>query len=74
MHVYDVDGDGDNDVITSLQAHGFGLAWFEQTKDGAVSCSSKKHQITGASPEKTAMVSSSRNSMPSTWSIWMGTA
>lgn len=27
---YDVDGDGDNDVITSIEAHGFGLAWFEQ--------------------------------------------
>ena len=32
MHVYDVDGDGDNDVITSLDAHGFGLAWFEIPK------------------------------------------
>jgi len=30
MHVYDVDGDGLNDVVTSLQAHGFGLAWFQQ--------------------------------------------
>ena len=29
MQVYDVDGDGDNDVVTSLQAHGWGLAWFE---------------------------------------------
>jgi hypothetical protein len=29
MHVYDVDGDGDQDVVTSLQAHGWGLAWFE---------------------------------------------
>ena len=31
MFAYDVDGDGDNDVVTSLEAHGFGLAWFEQT-------------------------------------------
>lgn len=30
MYVYDVNGDGLNDVVTSLQAHGFGLAWFEQ--------------------------------------------
>ncbi|HTF87713.1 MAG TPA: PVC-type heme-binding CxxCH protein [Planctomycetota bacterium] len=30
MYAYDVDGDGDNDVITSLAAHGFGLSWFEQ--------------------------------------------
>lgn len=36
--VYDVDGDGDNDVVSSLNAHGWGLAWFEQrhAKDGAV--------------------------------------
>ena len=29
MLVYDVDGDGDNDVVTSLAAHAWGLAWFE---------------------------------------------
>ncbi len=32
MYAYDVDGDGDNDVITSLAAHDFGLAWYEQKK------------------------------------------
>lgn len=37
MLVYDVDGDGDNDVVTSLWAHGWGLAWFENVpKDGSV--------------------------------------
>jgi hypothetical protein len=30
MYAYDVDDDGDNDVITSLAAHDYGLAWFEQ--------------------------------------------
>ena len=35
MCVYDVNGDGLNDVVTSLQAHGFGLAWFEQKRDAA---------------------------------------
>ncbi|MEZ5284900.1 MAG: FG-GAP-like repeat-containing protein [Vicinamibacterales bacterium] len=30
--VYDVNGDGLNDVVTSLQAHGWGLSWFEQKK------------------------------------------
>ncbi len=30
MYAYDVDGDGDNDVITSLAAHDYGLAWYEQ--------------------------------------------
>lgn len=37
MHTYDVDGDGDNDVITSLVAHGYGLSWFEHVKqDGEI--------------------------------------
>ena len=30
MYVYDVNGDGLNDVITSLAAHGYGLVWYEQ--------------------------------------------
>ena len=30
IHVYDVDGDGLNDIITSHQAHGVGLAWYRQ--------------------------------------------
>jgi len=33
MYVYDVNGDGLNDVITSLAAHGYGLAWFEQYRE-----------------------------------------
>ena len=33
MHVYDFDGDGDNDVLSS-SAHGVGIWWHEQTKDG----------------------------------------
>src|SRR4029453_13708880 len=32
MCVYDVNGDGLSDVVTALQAHGFGLAWFEQKR------------------------------------------
>lgn len=32
MLVYDVDGDGDNDVITS-SAHNYGIWWFEQLED-----------------------------------------
>jgi hypothetical protein len=34
MYAYDVNGDGLNDVITSIEAHGYGLAWFEQKKEG----------------------------------------
>ncbi|MBM4363657.1 MAG: VCBS repeat-containing protein [Deltaproteobacteria bacterium] len=31
MFTLDVDGDGDRDVVTTLEAHGWGLAWYEQT-------------------------------------------
>ena len=34
MFAYDVDRDGDNDVITCLAAHGYGLAWYEHIKKG----------------------------------------
>lgn len=51
MHAYDVDGDGDNDVITSLAAHEFGLAWFEQLRqDGEIAF--REHLIMGSRPEE----------------------
>jgi hypothetical protein len=51
MYAYDVDGDGDNDVITSLAAHDFGLAWHEQVReDGKVSF--RQHVIMGDRPEQ----------------------
>lgn len=33
MLVYDVNGDGLNDVITSWDGHGYGLAWYEQKRE-----------------------------------------
>ena len=38
MFAYDVDGDGLSDVVTSLEGHGRGLAWFRQVRaaDGAI--------------------------------------
>ncbi|MFN7139060.1 MAG: FG-GAP repeat domain-containing protein [Limisphaerales bacterium] len=33
MYVYDVNGDGLNDVITGFAAHAYGLSWHEQLKD-----------------------------------------
>jgi hypothetical protein len=33
MMEYDVNGDGFNDVITSIKAHEYGLAWYEQVKE-----------------------------------------
>jgi hypothetical protein len=46
MFAYDVDGDGDSDVITSLAAHDFGLAWFEQVGEADW----KQHLIMGSQP------------------------
>jgi hypothetical protein len=47
MVVYDVNGDGLNDVVTSTQAHGFGLSWFEQKRDAAGVISFVEHEIAG---------------------------
>jgi hypothetical protein len=46
MGVYDVNGDGLNDVVTSLEAHGWGLAWFEQKRDAGGAISFTQHIIT----------------------------
>jgi len=35
MVVYDVNADGLNDVVAGVNAHGFGLAWFQQKRDAA---------------------------------------
>ncbi len=51
MYAYDVDDDGDNDVITSLSAHNFGLAWHEQVK-GEEGITFKQHLIMGSKPEE----------------------
>jgi FG-GAP-like repeat len=51
MYACDVNGDGKNDIITSLEAHGYGLAWFEQTKDDGVE-GWTKHVIVGKTPEE----------------------
>ncbi len=29
MYAYDINGDGRNDVVSVIEAHGFGLSWFE---------------------------------------------
>ena len=45
MSVYDVNGDRLADVVTALQAHAFGLAWFEQKRDAAGAISFVQHMI-----------------------------
>lgn len=51
MFACDVDGDGDSDVVTALDAHGWGLAWFEQLReDGRTTF--RKHTIMGDRSEE----------------------
>jgi len=45
MGVYDVNGDGLADVVTVLQAHGYGLAWYEQKRDAQGNISFVEHTI-----------------------------
>jgi hypothetical protein len=46
ISVYDFNGDGLNDVVSALSAHGWGLAWFEQKKtNGTISF--VRHTIMG---------------------------
>jgi Domain of Unknown Function (DUF1080)/FG-GAP-like repeat len=43
--VYDVNGDGLNDVVTSLEAHAFGLAWYEQKRSSSGEISFVEHMV-----------------------------
>jgi hypothetical protein len=43
--IYDVNGDGLNDVVTSLEAHGWGLAWFEQKRASNGDISFVQHMV-----------------------------
>ncbi len=54
MAVYDVNGDGLNDVVTVLQVHGYGLAWFEQKRDAGGRISFVEHMIMDDSSTKNA--------------------
>ncbi len=51
MYAYDVDGDGDNDIITGHRAHEFGLAWYEQIAE-AGEIAFKHHLIMGEHPSE----------------------
>ncbi|MEL6104567.1 MAG: PVC-type heme-binding CxxCH protein [Planctomycetota bacterium] len=46
MFVDDVDDDGDNDIVCSLSAHGYGLAWFENQGDETF----QRRMIMGSKP------------------------
>ena len=48
MLVFDVDGDGRNDVVTSHDAHGYGIAWFRQETDGTFT----EQRLVGRTPQE----------------------
>ncbi|MEI6655727.1 MAG: VCBS repeat-containing protein [Verrucomicrobiota bacterium] len=50
MLVYDFNGDGLNDVLTTLNPHGYGIVWYEQVRDNG-SISFKPHTIVGKDPQ-----------------------
>ena len=54
MGVYDVNGDGLNDVVTTIAAHGWGIAWFEQKRDSQGAISFVRHDIMGDLSTKNA--------------------
>ncbi|MDR1497381.1 MAG: VCBS repeat-containing protein [Puniceicoccales bacterium] len=51
MRVFDVNGDGLNDVVTAWHCHLYGLLWYEQkrTEDGVISW--KRHEILPIKPD-----------------------
>jgi hypothetical protein len=50
--VADVNGDGKNDVITALNAHGWGLSWFEQVRDVKGAINFIERRLMGAREEE----------------------
>ncbi len=51
MAVYDVDGDGLNDVITSWHCHHYGLVWYQQQRSASGEISWKQHVILPPKPD-----------------------
>lgn len=50
--VFDVDGDGRNDIISAIDAHGWGLSWFQQLRAADGSISFAEHRIMGTREEE----------------------
>ena len=51
MAVYDVDGDGLNDVITAWHCHHYGLVWNQQQRDAEGKITWKQHVILPPNPD-----------------------
>ena len=51
MLVYDVDGDGLNDVITAWHCHHYGLVWYKQVRDAKGEITWQQHAILSPKPD-----------------------
>jgi hypothetical protein len=56
IHVLDINGDSLPDVVTSLNAHGYGLSWFEQLRSDTGATEFREHPILSKTDEKIAGV------------------
>lgn len=54
MFAYDVDADGDQDIVTTLAAHEYGVAWFERTGEASAP-QYAKHLISPEQPGTDAL-------------------
>ena len=52
MLVFDVDGDGDNDIVTAIESHGYGIAWLEHVKEESGDISFKMHRFVNETPQQ----------------------
>jgi hypothetical protein len=51
IYAYDVDGDGDSDILGAVHAHQYGVAWWEQVREGG-EIRFRRHLIVGSKPEE----------------------
>ena len=52
--VYDINGDGLPDVVTTMQAHGWGINWFEQKRSASGEITFVPHVVMGRTAEESA--------------------
>jgi len=54
MLIFDIDGDGLNDVVTAWDCHNYGLYWYKQVRSASGEITWEKHEILSATPDVNA--------------------